>query len=120
MYFDSESPNQIRVGHRDSSNELLIRDPALVGDRAREAISYPGGHNEGFSDSFKQLFRDFYQSIAAGTFRDPNEATFPTFADGHHEILVCEAIAASHQQQTMGESGRVSHDAAWFCQRDLA
>ncbi len=99
LYFNSESPNQLRIGHRDSANQVLIRDPALVADRARGAISYPGGHNEGFGDTFKQLFRDFYGSIAAGNFANPESVTFPTFQDGHHEILVCEAIIKSNHDQ---------------------
>lgn len=106
LYFDTETPNQIRVGHRDAANQVLMRDPALVGDRARAAISYPGGHNEGFGETFKQLFRDFYRSIAAGNFTDSEMVTFPSFADGHHEIQVCEAILQSHREQrwiTIGE-----------------
>ncbi len=78
-------------------NESLIRDPALVGDLARGFINYPGGHNEGFPDTFKQCFRAFYEYIAAGDF----SATplFPTFADGHREVLLCEAILKSHREQ---------------------
>ena len=106
LYFDSESPNQLRVGHRDTANQILIRDPALMGEPARGATSYPGGHNEGFGDTFKQLFRDFYGAIATGSYADPEATTFPTFDDGHHEILVCEAIMKSHRTQqwvTIGE-----------------
>lgn len=95
--WDSESPNALWLGHRDKPNELFVRDPALMTPRAREVASYPGGHNEGFPDSFKQLFRDFYRSIEAGDFNAP--PPFPTFADGHQEILLCEAILESHRQQ---------------------
>lgn len=105
LSFNSESPNQLWIGHRDSANQLLIRDPALVGDHARGAISYPGGHNEGFNDTFKQLFRDFYGSIAAGKVAASDAPTFPTFDDGHHEILVCEAIMNSHRSQQWIEIG---------------
>ena len=79
LYFDSESPNQLRVGHRDNANQVLIRDPALLGEPARGAISYPGGHNEGFGDTFKQLFRDFYGAIAAGRFTRSRDDHFPHF-----------------------------------------
>lgn len=92
----SEQPNELWVGRRDKANENLIRDPALVSDRARGFINYPGGHNEGFPDTFKQCFRAFYDYIAAGDFSAP--ATFPTFADGHREIILCEAILQSHKQ----------------------
>jgi predicted dehydrogenase len=91
----SEQPNNLWIGHRAKPNESLIRDPALVSDRARRFINYPGGHNEGFPDTFKQCFRAFYDYIAAGDLSAP--ATFPTFADGHREIILCEAILQSHQ-----------------------
>jgi predicted dehydrogenase len=93
--WNSEEPNELWLGHRDGPNETLIRDPALLSDAVRSLHTYPGGHNEGFPDSFKNCFREFYQSIAAGTFT--TEPTFPTFADGHREILLCEAILRSHE-----------------------
>jgi predicted dehydrogenase len=92
----SEKPNELWIGHRDRPNESLIRDPSLVSDAARGHISYPGGHNEGFGDTFKQNFRAFYGYIAAGDFGA--KPTFATFADGHREILMCEAILQSHRQ----------------------
>lgn len=93
----SEQPNELWVGHRDRANESLMRDPALVSARARAAITYPGGHNEGFPDTFKQCFRAFYDYIKAGDLAA--KTTFPTFADGHREILLCEAILQSHREK---------------------
>lgn len=92
----SERPNDLWIGRREKANEVLMRDPSLVSDRAARAISYPGGHNEGFGDTFKQCFRAFYDYIEAGNFAAA--ATFPTFADGHREIVLCEAILASHRE----------------------
>ena len=95
--WNSEAPNELWIGHRDRPNELLIRDPSLLRDSARTITNYPGGHNEGFPDTFKQLFRSFYGYIAAGNFQDP--PPFPTFADGHREIVLCEAVLESHRAQ---------------------
>ncbi len=95
--WESEKPNELWIGHRDKANELLVRDPSLLSPAARHFANYPGGHNEGFPDTFKQLFRAFYEYVAAGDFIAP--ATFPTFADGHHEILLCEAVLRSHREQ---------------------
>ncbi len=67
----SEQPNEMWIGHRDKPNESLIRDPALLGDKARRFTNYPGGHNEGFPDTFKQCFRAFYDYIKAGDFAAP-------------------------------------------------
>jgi len=97
LAWNSETPNELWIGHRDHPNELLIRDPALMGASAAAVSNYPGGHNEGFSDTFKQLFRRFYGFVAAGDFTE--QPPFPTFADGHREILLCEAILRSHRER---------------------
>jgi predicted dehydrogenase len=97
LAWNSELPNELWIGRRDAANELLLRDPALLSPAARSAASYPGGHNEGFPDTFKQLFRAFYGYIAAGHFDAP--PPFPTFADGHRENLLCEAILKSHRER---------------------
>ena len=106
MAWNSESPNELWIGRRDRPNESLIRDPALVGPTARAYINYPGGHNEGFPDAFKQCFRAFYGYIAAGDFRAA--PMYPTFAEGHREVVLCEAILKSHREQrwvAIGETG---------------
>ena len=96
LFWNSEQPNELWIGRRDGANKSLLRDPSLIGEAARGAISYPGGHNEGYGDTFKQCFRAFYGTIAAGDFSAP--APFPTFADGHREILLCEAILRSARE----------------------
>ena len=97
LAWNSESPNVLWIGRRDGPNQQVIRDPALLDDLARSFTNYPGGHNEGFPDTFKQCFRAFYQYINAGEWSAP--PLFPTFADGHREVLLCEAILESHRQQ---------------------
>jgi len=92
----SEQPNELWLGYRDKANETLIRDPALLSATARAYAGYPGGHNEGFPDTFKACFRAFYEFIARGTTAGP--PSFPTFEDGHREILLCEAILQSHRE----------------------
>ena len=95
--FSSETPNELWIGYRNKPNECFARDPSLLADLPRGFTNYPGGHNEGFPDAFKQCFRSFYQSIAAGDFSA--EPFFPTFAEGHREVLLCEAILESHRQE---------------------
>ena len=97
LAWGSESPNELWIGRRDKPNECLVRDPSLVADMPRGYINYPGGHNEGFPDAFKQCFRAFYQYIAAGDFSAA--PMYPTFDEGHREVLLCEAILKSHRQQ---------------------
>jgi predicted dehydrogenase len=94
--WNSEAPNELWIGHRDRPNEMLIRDPALMSASARAIANYPGGHIEGFPDTFKQLFRSFYGYVAAGDFTA--QPPFPTFADGHREVLLCEAVLRSARE----------------------
>jgi hypothetical protein len=63
----------------------------------RPFANYPGGHNEGFPDTFKQLFRAVYDYIDRGDLRAPRP--FPTFADGHREVVLCEAILRSQHER---------------------
>lgn len=96
LAWDSERPNELWVGHRERPNELLMKDPALLSQEARQYASYPGGHNEGFPDTFKQHFLTIYRYIAAGDFS--TEPDFPTFRDGHYGLVVGEAIRKSAQE----------------------
>ncbi|MBA62892.1 MAG: dehydrogenase [Planctomycetaceae bacterium] len=104
LSWNSEQGNEIWIGHRDRPNERLIRDPALLSSAAATVASYPGGHNEGYADSFKQSFRSFYGYIGQNDWQAV--PPYATFADGHREVALCEAILASHQNQswvTVGE-----------------
>jgi predicted dehydrogenase len=92
--WDSESPNRLWIGSRQAPNQVLERDPALLGPAAAAVSHYPGGHAEGFADTFKQLYLDVYGWITDGTNGDL-PPTFPTFADGDYELRLCEAIAQS-------------------------
>jgi predicted dehydrogenase len=92
--WDSESPNRLWIGSRVGPNQVLERDPALLGPAAAAISHYPGGHAEGFPDTFKQLYLDVYGWITAGA-NGRGTPTFPTFADGDRELRLCEAIAQS-------------------------
>jgi predicted dehydrogenase len=101
LAFDSESPNQLWIGRRDRACEVLPKDPALQSPESRGYAAYPGGHPEGYPDTFAQLFKDFYGYLAKGDLRAPR--TFPTFETGHDELVLCEAIAESAQKRAWVE-----------------
>jgi predicted dehydrogenase len=87
LAWHSEAPEELWIGHRERPNELLLR----------EAGDYPPGHAEGFPDTFKRLYRAVYGAVANGG--PPAEPDYPTFADGHEEALIADAIARSHAEQ---------------------
>ena len=94
--WDSEQPDQLWIGHREAPNEILIRNPALMGSVGRAAAYLPGGHVEGFADTFRALFAAVYAEVGDGGPSD--QPVYPTFADGHDEMLVGDAVAASSRE----------------------
>jgi predicted dehydrogenase len=91
--WDSETPDHLWIGRRDEPSQMLQRNPALMGPAARAATALPAGHVEGFGDTFGALFRAIYADVAAGT--PSAHPLYATFADGHDEMLVGDAIAES-------------------------
>ena len=96
LAWDSEQPDQAWIGHRDRPNEILIRNPALMGSAGQAASALPGGHVEGFFDTFCAHFRAVYADIMAGA--PSSRPGYPTFADGHDEMLVGDAVALSARE----------------------
>jgi len=92
----SESPNELWIGKRDGNNQVLLRDPALFHEEARALIGFPGGHNEGFPDTSKQMFKEIYTDIRNGKSANP---PYPTFKDGHRELLLCDKILESNKER---------------------
>jgi predicted dehydrogenase len=93
MSWRQENPNELWIGHREKPNELLLKDPALMQPDARLTAAYPGGHAEGYPDTFVQIFKSLYGYIAAGKYGKPR--SFATFKDGRRELILCETIQQS-------------------------
>lgn len=91
--WDSEKPDHLSIGHRDQPNQTLQRDAALMNAAGAAATALPGGHVEGFADSFFALFREIYGAIEAG--RSPEKPSYASFADGCYEMYVCDAVLES-------------------------
>jgi predicted dehydrogenase len=97
LEWNSERPNELWIGKREIANQQLMKDPALFYPEAANIISFPGGHNEGFPDTSKQMFNEIYQSVKEG--KMPENPRFPTFEDGLRELIICERIVESHKKQ---------------------
>jgi predicted dehydrogenase len=93
----SEQPDELWIGHRGRPNEVLPRDPGLMNAAGTGASFLPGGHIEGFADTFRALYNAVYQAVLEG---GPAVGRYPTFADGHDEMLVCEAVERSARERT--------------------
>lgn len=97
LAWNSEEPNTLWIGRRREPNQEIIKDPSLLSPEVRGYAGYPGGHAEGYPDTFVQLFKDFYAYLEAGDLASPR--IFPTFETGHEEIRLCEAIVASSRER---------------------
>lgn len=93
MKWDQENPNELWIGHRDQPNQLLLKDPSLFHPASRYLTGFPGGHAEGYPDTFLQVFKQVYGMVATG--KKPEDGMFATFEDGHHEMILCQAIQRS-------------------------
>ena len=93
--WDGEKQDELWIGHRSSPNQLLLKDPSLLKPEARSYADLPGGHSEGYDDTFKQVFRRFYRSI-----ENPDVKTdYPQFADGLRQLNILDAEFASNESQ---------------------
>ena len=95
--WDSESNEELWLGHRDRPNEILRRDPALLHPEAAARSHLPVAHTEGYAETFRELYRAVYADVARGEPAD--EPEYPTFRDGHVENVIGDALALSNSKQ---------------------
>jgi predicted dehydrogenase len=99
VVWDQERPDELWIGNRNSNNQMLVKDPSLMKEHARTFAELPGGHVEGYNDTFKQVFRRFYQSI-----ENPDiTPEYPQFADGLRQLKILEAEMLSHKSRAWVE-----------------
>jgi predicted dehydrogenase len=93
--WNQERPDELWIGQRNEPNRVIVKDPSLLKEGAQSYADLPGGHSEGYDDTFKQVFRRFYASI-----EDPNAAAeYPQFEDGLRQLKILEAELASHKSR---------------------
>lgn len=88
--WQQERPDELWVGRRDSGNSIFVKDPSLLTGNARAYADLPGGHSEGYDDTFKQVFRRFYSSI-----REDGKVEYPQFVDGLRQMVILDAVLSS-------------------------
>ena len=98
LSWNLERPNELWLGRRDGPNQVLPKDPSLLDASARPYAHYPGGHNEGYPDGFKNLFQAVYAAVRDGGTM-PDHPTWPTFETGYRANLVVDAILQSAAQK---------------------
>jgi predicted dehydrogenase len=88
-----EQPNELWLGSRNGGSTLMPREPEAAGPGVP---SLPPGHPEGWGEAFRDLFRPFYATVAAGAPPPAADAApYPTLADGARAVRFVEAVLAS-------------------------
>jgi predicted dehydrogenase len=100
--WDQERPDELWAGHRDNGNQIFIKDPALLKPAARSYADLPGGHSEGYDDTFKQVFRRFYASISGASIEETSagaakQREYPQFVDGLRQLNILESVLESNR-----------------------
>jgi predicted dehydrogenase len=95
VIWNQERPDELWIGHRNSPNQIILKDPSLLDPQAAAYADLPGGHSEGYDDTHKQIFRRFYRKVA-----DPSAPVeYPTFADGLDGMRLLEKVMESHARR---------------------
>jgi predicted dehydrogenase len=92
--WDQEKPDELWIGNRNSPNQIIVKDPSLLHAGARSFADLPGGHSEGYDDTFKQVFRRFYNSILDAD----APLDYPQFADGLRQLRILETEIESSKK----------------------
>ncbi|GGG01228.1 Gfo/Idh/MocA family protein [Paenibacillus abyssi] len=87
-----EEPNHLDVGFRDKPAETVRRDPGCVKAAALPYLHYPGGHEEGWPESLKNMMLHFYDQVLG---MDNRSQSVASFEEGHNIMLIEEAIVKS-------------------------
>ena len=95
LTWNAERPDELWIGERNSPNGIVIKDPSLMRESARGFADLPGGHSEGFDDTFKQTIRRFYRRVA-----DPAAPIeYPQFGDGLRQLQIIDAVLESSRER---------------------
>jgi predicted dehydrogenase len=99
IMWNQERPDELWIGNRNTNNQIIIKDPSLLKPAAKSFADLPGGHSEGYDDTFKQVFRRFYSSI-----ENPDaKPEYPQFADGLRQLTILEAELESNAKHAWVE-----------------
>jgi predicted dehydrogenase len=93
--WNQERPDELWIGQRNSPNQILIKDPALLYPKAAAFADLPGGHSEGYDDTHKQVFKRFYARVAD----QAAPVEYPTFQDGMWGMHLLEKVAESSKKR---------------------
>lgn len=98
LEWNQQRPDLLKIGHRDTPNEVLYADPKYFTDGAKRYASLPAGHALGWHDAFTNAIQSFYQSILSGAYRE-GQQNYATFETGHAIMRLIDACLTSNENR---------------------
>jgi predicted dehydrogenase len=99
--WNQEEPDTLWIGQRNEPNRIVIKDASLFYPEAAKFADLPGGHSEGYDDSHKQVFKNFYARVADRSL----PIDYPTFEDGLHGMILLSKVADSSASKSWVNTG---------------
>jgi predicted dehydrogenase len=90
-----ERPDEMWIGRRGEVNGEFMKNPVIMAPDAARYAGSPAGLGEGYLDTFKNVFGDFYCWVREGRSMNTAEAPFPTYLTGHEELCIVDAVLKS-------------------------
>jgi predicted dehydrogenase len=111
LAWDSEAPNHLWLGQRSEPNRIILKDPSLLSPAAAAISGFPGGHQEGYGDTLKQLFKRFYQYYRGR--RHGRAARFPHLRGRPHRDAALRRPPAERPHRRLGGRSARIGPRAW-------
>lgn len=96
LSWNNENSQELWIGRRETFNQEAVKDPSILSEEADAVIGYPGGHVEGFPDTLKANFAQFYDCVIKN---ECSKKSFATFEDGLREMIINEKVYESAQKR---------------------
>jgi predicted dehydrogenase len=96
LQWRQEQQNELWHGKHDAASTLIVKDPARMRGDASRYAHLPAGHQEGWSDAFRNIISDAYRWIRDGAEPHTKPTPLPSFVDGYRCQCVIDAMLSSH------------------------
>jgi predicted dehydrogenase len=95
LRWEQERQNELWLGSSGQANATLAKDPSLLSETAAAYAHLPGGHQESWTDAFRNVIADIYTFIRSGGDERDRPPTLCTFADATRTCCIIDAMLRS-------------------------
>jgi predicted dehydrogenase len=100
LRWNQERQNELWIGRYDQPNSVMAKEPPLMLSEAAKYAHLPAGHQEGWTDAFRNVVGDIYEWIQSGQ----KPATVCTFADAQRICVIIETMLKSYEEGCVWQS----------------